>query len=175
MRYDLPGQVTPSEVTEWEGAAMQKRLASIVGLACLLGLIGGTVVANAGADITSPETLTVVGTTSKDRFVDVGKEGNSPGDMIIFVNQLTDENDAAVGKARIQCTFQVGQWAICVGTFDITGRGEIVGEGIVPFGPDTTSFDVPVTGGTGDFSNVRGEVNVMPTDTGEVDTFELIP
>ena len=154
---------------------MRKRLVSVVGLVCLLGLIGGTVVANAGADITSPETFTLVGTTIKDRFVDVGKEGNSPGDVIDFVNRLTDETDAVVGKARIQCTLHVGSWAICIGTFDITGRGQIVGEGMVPFSADTTSFDVPVTGGTGDFSNVRGEVTVTPTDTGESDAFSLIP
>lgn len=154
---------------------MQKRLVSVVGLVCLLGLIGGTVVANAGADITSPETFTLVGTTIKDRFADVGKQGNSPGDVLVFVNRLTDETDAVVGKARIQCTLHVGEWAICIGAFDISGRGEIVGEGMVPFSPDITSFDVPVTGGTGDFSNVRGEVNVTPNDTGEVDTFDLIP
>ena len=154
---------------------MKKRLVSVVGLVCLLGLVGGTVVANAGADITSPETFTLVGTTIKDRFVDVGKQGNSPGDLIVFVNRLTDETDTVVGKARIECTAHIGQWAICIGTFNITGRGEIVGEGMVPLGPDTTSFDVPVTGGTGDFSNVRGEVTVTPTDTGEADAFSLIP
>jgi hypothetical protein len=162
-------------VAELEGGAMRTRFVSVVGLVCLLGLIGGTVVANAGADITSPETFTLVGTTIKDRFVDVGKHGFSPGDVNMFVERLTDETDAVVGKARIQCTSHVGPWAICIGTFNITGRGEIVGEGIVPFGPDATSFDVPVTGGTGDFSNVRGEVNVVPTATGEVDTFDLIP
>lgn len=154
---------------------MRKRLVSVVGLACLIGLIGGTVVANAGADITSPETFTVVGTVIKDRFVDVGKQGDSPGDVLVFVEKLTDESDADMGKARIQCTAHIGPWAICIGTFNITGRGEIVGEGMVPFGPDVTSFDVPVTGGTGDFSNVRGSVTVEPTDTGEVDTFDLIP
>ena len=46
----------------------------------LLGLIGGTVAANAGTDITSPETITTVGTTVKDKFVDVGKQGPSVGD-----------------------------------------------------------------------------------------------
>ena len=46
----------------------------------LLGLIGGGVAANAGTDITSPETITTVRTTVKDKVVDVGKRGPSVGD-----------------------------------------------------------------------------------------------
>ena len=157
---------------------MRKRFVSVVGGVCLLGLVGGTVVANAGgADITAPETITVLGTTIKDRYVDVGKHGFSPGDVLVFVERLNDEaDDSVVGKSRIQCTVHVGPWAICVGTFDFTGRGEIVGEGLVPFGDDAVSFDVPVTGGTGDFTNVRGEVHIEPvSDEVERESFELIP
>ena len=156
---------------------MRKKLVSLVGGVCLLGLVGGTVVANAGADITSPETITVLGTTIKDRYVDVGKPGFSAGDVLVFVERLTDEgDDSVVGKGRIQCTVHVGPWAICTGTFNFTGRGEIVGEGLVPFSDNVASFDVPVTGGTGDFTNVRGEVHIEPvSDTEERETFELIP
>jgi hypothetical protein len=46
----------------------------------LLGLIGGTVAANAGTDITSPEIITTVGTTVKDKSVDIGKRGPTVGD-----------------------------------------------------------------------------------------------
>jgi hypothetical protein len=156
---------------------MRKKLVSLVGGVCLLGLVGGTVVANAGADITSPETITVLGTTIQDRYVDVGKHGFSAGDVLVFVERLTDEaDDSVVGKGRIQCTVHVGPWAICVGTFNFTGRGEIVGEGLVPFSDNVASFDVPVTGGTGDFTNVRGEVHIEPvSEEVERETFELIP
>ena len=156
---------------------MRKRFVSVVGGVCLLGLVGGTVVANAGADITSPETIATLGTTIKDRYVDVGKPGFSPGDVLVFVERLNDEaDDSVVGKSRIQCTVHVGPWAICIGTFNFTGRGEIVGEGMVPFEDNVDPFDVPVTGGTGDFSNVRGEVHIEPvSDAVERETFELIP
>ena len=157
---------------------MRKRLVSVVGGVCLLALVGGTVIANAGgANITAAETITVLGTTTKDRYVDVGKPGFSPGDVLVFVERLNDEaDDSVVGKGRIQCTVHVGDWAICVGTFDFTGRGEIVGEGLVPFGGDEVPFDVPVTGGTGDFTNVRGEVHIEPVSDGvERESFELIP
>ena len=156
---------------------MRKRLVSVVGGVCLLGLVGGTVVANAGADITVPETVAVLGTTIQDRYVDVGKHGFSAGDVLVFVERLTDEaDDSVVGKSRIQCTVHVGPWAICVGTFNFTGRGEIVGEGLVPFSDNVASFDVPVTGGTGDFTNVRGEVHIEPvSEEVERESFELIP
>lgn len=70
----------------------------------------------------------------------------------------------------------IGPWAICVGTFNFTGRGEVVGEGMGPFGEDVAPFDVPITGGTGDFANVRGEAHIEPiSDTEERETFELTP
>jgi hypothetical protein len=155
---------------------MRLKLVAVAGLVCLLGVIGGTMVANAGSDITSPETFTLVGTTVKDRFADVGKPGPSPGDVVVFVDQLKDEAGADVGKARIQCTFHVGPWAICTAVFRITDRGDIVAAGLAPFGKlNPPPFDVAVTGGTGDFANVRGEIHVEVTKTGERDTLELIP
>jgi hypothetical protein len=156
---------------------MRKKVLAVVGVACALGLAGGAMVANAGADITAPETITVLGTTTKDRFVDVGKKGFSPGDTLVFVEQLTDESDDSVlGKARIECTVHIGSWAICTGAFDFTGRGEIVGQGIVPFTEEDAPFDVPVTGGTGEFANVRGDVHIEQVSDGvERNTFNLIP
>ncbi len=68
-----------------------------------------------------------------------------------------------------------GRWAICTGAFDITGRGEIVGTGMVNFGTESPDFDVPITGGTGDFANVRGVAHVHLTENGETDTLELLP
>jgi hypothetical protein len=40
----------------------------VVVAAGLLGLLGGTTIANAGTDITAPETITTVGTVLKDKF-----------------------------------------------------------------------------------------------------------
>ena len=156
---------------------MRKKLLAVVGVTCALGLASGDLVANAGTNITAPETITVLGTTTKDRFVDVGKPGPTPGDTFMFVEKLTDESDdSVVGKARIECTMHINSWAICTGTFDFTGRGEIVGQGMVPFDNDAPSFDVPVTGGTAEFANVRGDVHIEQiSDDVERDTFHLIP
>jgi hypothetical protein len=154
---------------------MRKRVAAVVA-ACVLGVVGGTVAANAGADITSPETISALGTFTKQRYVDVGKQGMSPGDTVLFVEKLTDDSDGSdLGTVRIECTVHIGPWGICVGTFDISGRGQIVGEGMVPFG-DVASFDVPVTGGTGEFANVRGEDHIEPvSDAAEHHTLDLLP
>jgi hypothetical protein len=60
---------------------MRSRVVSVAVAAGLLGLIGGTVAANAGTDITSPEMITTVGTTVKDKSVDIGKRGPTVGDV----------------------------------------------------------------------------------------------
>jgi len=80
-----------------------------------------------------------------------------------------------LGTERTQCTLGTGGWAICTGTFDITGRGEIVGTGAVNFKAESPDFEVPITGGTGDFANVRGVAHIHLTENGETTTLELLP
>lgn len=146
-------------------------------VACTLTVVAvGTIVANAGADITSPETISAVGTQTKARYIDNGKPGFGPGDVNMFTERLTDDSDAVIGSARVTCTVQIGQWAMCDGAFTIDGRGEIVGSGIVNIGEDETGTVVPITGGTGDFANVRGEDQIeFVSETEEVHTLNLLP
>ena len=121
---------------------MRTRILSAAVAAGLLGLIGGTVAANAGTDITSPETITTVGTTVKDKAVDVGKRGPSVGDTFATTVDIKSQAGVDLGTERTQCTLGTGRWAICTGAFDITGRGEIVGTGMVNLG-STVSFRHP--------------------------------
>jgi len=154
---------------------MRTRIVSVVAAAGLLGLIGGSVVASAGTSIPSPETITIVGTGGKDKTVDVGKQGPSVGDMTAWTIDIKSQAGVDLGTERVQCTLGVGGWAICIGTLDITGRGEIVSTGMVDFGPGRSHrFDVPITGGTGDFANVRGVVHVHLTGNREIYTLELL-
>ena len=145
-----------------------------VGLAALL-MIGGTVAANAGTNITSPETIMTVGTVVKEKFVDVGRQGPSVGDTDAWTLDIRSPAGVDLGTERTQCTLGAGRWAICTGAFDITGRGEIVAMGMVNFGSESPDFGVPITGGTGDFANVRGVVHVHLTENAETDTLELLP
>ena len=123
---------------------MRNTVVSVAVAAGLLGLIGGTVAANAGTDITSPETITTVGTTTKDKFIDVGRQGPSVGDTFATTVDIKSTTGVDLGTERTQCTLGTGRWAICTGAFDITGRGEIVGTGMVNFGTESPDFDVPI-------------------------------
>ena len=159
---------------------MRKWFVSVAGLTCLVVVIAATVVANAGASITAPETFTLVGSTQSSYLVDLGEPTRhrlNAGDVVFILSELTDENGENVGKARTQCTVQIGRWQICIETWHITGRGQIVGEGMRPpyAGLDTPPFDLAVTGGTGEFSNVRGTVHVETLDAAERVTFDLVP
>src|SRR5262245_7836274 len=154
---------------------MRNRVVSVVAAAGLLGLIGATVAANAASDITSPETITTVGKAVKEKFVDVGKRGPTVGDTFATTLDIKSTTGVDLGTERTECTLGTGRWAICTGAFDITGRGEIVGTGMVNFGSESRDFDVPITGGTGDFANVRGVAHVHLTKNGETDTLELLP
>jgi hypothetical protein len=155
---------------------MRTRIVAVVAAAGLLGLLGGTMVANAGTTaIPSPETITTVGTEVKSKSVDVGKQGPSVGDTTAWTLDIKSQAGVDLGTERTQCTVGTGKWAICTGTFDITGRGEIVGTGAVNIASEAPDFDVPITGGTGDFANVRGVAHVHLTENGETDTLELLP
>jgi hypothetical protein len=168
-----------------EGATRERRtsrrtnlIASIALSAVLLTVVGGLAVAQAAGDITAPETIVLMNHNVKQVDVNVGSKGYGPGDSSMSVHTVFDETDQTqLGTAHIQCTVQPGKgWSFCTGAFFIDGRGEIVGEGAVQFTQSTTSIDVPITGGTGDFANVRGYVHVDFIDeTTEKDTFYLLP
>lgn len=153
-------------------------IASIALSAVLLTVVGGLAVAQAAGDITAPETIVLMNHNVKQADVNVGDKAFGPGDSFLTLHRLFDETDTTqLGNAHIQCTIQPGKgWETCTGAFFIDGRGEIVGEGAIHFTQSTTSVDVPITGGTGDFANVRGYVHVDFIDeTTEKDTLYLLP
>lgn len=154
---------------------MKNAFVGMVAAAGLLGLIGGTVVASAGTSIPSPETITIVSTTVNEKGVDVGKKGPSVGDTYAWTADIKSQAGVDLGTERTECVRGLGRWAICTATFDITGRGEIVGTGTVNFGNVSPDFDVPITGGTGDFANVRGVAHFHITEDIEMATLELLP
>jgi hypothetical protein len=150
----------------------------IVGFAGVLVLVGsGLTMAFAGNNITQPETLVLKETTLKNHFVNVGKSRFGPGDSFLFVDSLTDPADGSrVGTVRGQCTVQIGHWQTCqVGGF-LRGRGEIFVSGVTQATQQPTALDFAITGGTGEFANVRGTVHVVPvSNTEETTTLKLIP
>jgi hypothetical protein len=157
---------------------MRRKVGYVALSAALLAVVGGLAVAQAATDITAPETIVVMSHTVKDANVNVGEKAFGPGDSFMNLTKLFDEADQAqLGDGHVQCTVQPGKgWGLCTGAFNITGRGQIVAQGAIRFAQETTSFDVPITGGTGDFANVRGYVHVeLINQTTEQDTLNLLP
>jgi hypothetical protein len=156
----------------------KKQLGYITVSALLLAAVSGLAVAQAATDITAPETIVLISHNVKEADVNVGDKAFGPGDSFMYLAKSFDETDQTqLGSSHVQCTIQPGKgWELCTGAFIIDGRGQIVGQGVVRFTQETTSLDVPITGGTGDFANVRGYVHVDFIDeTTEKDTLNLLP
>jgi hypothetical protein len=154
------------------------RKLSIVGLAGVLVVVGGGLtMALAGNNITAPETLVLTETNLKGRFVDVGKPGFGPGDSFFFVSSLTDPADSSkVGSVHGQCSAHIGHWQICEAGAFLVDRGEIFVSGVIPATDQLADFDLAITGGTGEFENVRGSVHINQiSNTESEDTLTLIP
>ena len=106
-----------------------------------------------------------------------------PGDYFLFKERLTNSAGTRVGTDNIICTvhfpFVQNRFGIlCEGTFTFSGRGGIERgtisvEGVLVYRAGVHSFALAVTGGTGHYQNVRGEVHV-PAEGNSL-TFHLIP
>jgi hypothetical protein len=156
---------------------MRSRVSTIAIAAALLAVLGGLAIAQAATGITEPETLVLFAHGGKAAHVDVGDKGYSSGDVFMFSIPLNDETDTTrVGVIHYECTVQPGNgWELCSAALDITDRGMLVSTGSIHF-TDATTYPMPVTGGTGDFANVRGDatIEVVDNDTYKY-TFSLLP
>jgi hypothetical protein len=118
--------------------------------------VAGTMPAGAGG---GPTVISVVERATTDKLVDVGRSGDSAGDLLTFANRLYDEaNETKVGRDQGSCiriSPGRGLWQ-CSWTAFLEG-GSITVEG--PFYDDRES-DLAITGGTGAFSAVTGEMHL---------------
>ena len=106
-----------------------------------------------------------------------------PDDYFLFKERLINRAGTRVGTDNIICTvhfpFVQNRFGIlCEGTFTFSGRGGIERgtisvEGVLVYRAGVHSFALAVTGGTGHYQNVRGEVHV-PAEGNSL-TFHLIP
>ena len=172
---------------------MRKRL--LIGGSVLAAslVVVGSVIAVASTNITSPETIKLVGHTLTDAFVDAdGDQQFSAGDYVVFSEALFNRDETQhVGELDVQCVFVSEPSTICNGTLTLFGRGQIAFQ-LAQLATDATTagesfgtlthdnprgFHVAITGGTDEFSNARGEAVVLPgpgRDTERI-TVHLIP
>jgi hypothetical protein len=152
------------------------RKLEIAGVVVLGALAFGLAVASATSGIAAPTTITVFEHSTTDKVIDVGRHGDSTGDILTFHNKLYDETDTTtVGKLQGQCVREsprAGTWE-CWWTMSLDD-GQVTVEG--PFS-DTSDTVFAVTGGTGIYENVRGSMQVEAINGGAEykQTFSLIP
>lgn len=104
-------------------------------------------------------TFTVIERAETDAVIEQAPEGDSAGDILVFANPVFDENDdQQVGTDQGWCIRTdpaAGAWE-CTWTLFLS-QGQIVAQG--PFF-DTAPSTMAITGGTGDFSEARGELEL---------------
>lgn len=154
---------------------MIRKLGTVGALVALGALVFGLGAASATSGITNPVSVTVVEHATTDKVIDVGKKGDSTGDILTFHNDVYDEtNTTKVGTDQGQCTRmspKEGTWE-CWWTTSLEG-GQITIEG--PYLDDSNTVLAAVTGGTGVYENVRGSMEATCAGSKCTLTFNLIP
>jgi hypothetical protein len=144
------------------------RKAFLLVAAVVAGVLGaGLVSAVAATGIVEEETLVVGEHTVNGKVLDLAgvPDDFRPGDRYIFRSELTDA-DGGAGHLWVDCSVHFAKNDVCTQVYRITGRGTVVVTGLVPASElhvDGT-WTLAITGGTGDFENVRGSVTVVVLD-----------
>ena len=130
-------------------------------------------------------TLTVLTKTREQKVVDLGPRGPSQGDMRVVNAPLYDENaKERIGRFDLFCVLtdpadepnEKAHMAECTYTYTLPG-GEISAQGVtaLPKLPEPAPRVVDaVSGGTGKYVGVRGEVEVETRGTTVISTLHLI-
>jgi Allene oxide cyclase len=125
--------------------------------------------------VTQPMTIHVVEHSITDVVTDIGKRGDSVGDIYSWYNPVFDATDTKkVGHDQGDCirvSLKAGSWE-CRWLTYIQGRGAIMVEGAFF---DTRDSTLAITGGTGEFRNARGVMKLTTHKGGYNFIFQLIP
>ena len=150
-------------------------------LALLAGSTAAMSIASASAapkSAATPEVkvLHLVSHQTSAKVIDLGKKGPSPGDQAIETT-ADFQNGKQVAREALTCVFITvtarGLDALCHGTF-------VFSDGQVEIGGETTfhaPFTVAVTGGTGAYQNVGGQLTVErtpPRSSTDIETLRLV-
>jgi Allene oxide cyclase. len=152
------------------------RKLTIAACAVALGpLAFGLGMATASSNIHGPVRITVIEHATTDTVIDVGKKGDSTGDILTFHNKLYDATDTTkVGTDQGQCVREApkaGTWE-CWWTASLA-QGQITIEG--PFLDSSNTVLAAVTGGTGLYSNARGSMTAKCAGSECTLHYNLIP
>jgi allene oxide cyclase len=153
----------------WE--VVMRRLVTLLAVSAVavLVLAGGLSVIRLGtAPAAAKESLTLIEHVTSEEVVDLGDEGDTVGDTLVFNNELYDENDAdLVGSTNGSCIrTAVGKLWECTFTSSME-NGSLVVEG--PFEESGTGT-FAITGGTGDYSGASGQMTLAAAEDSTADS-----
>jgi hypothetical protein len=153
---------------------MRGRIARVAAMAVASGLaVTAALGATGVAQDEESMTFTVVERAATDLVIDLGDEGDSLGDQLVFGNDLYDAANAEViGRDQGNC-FRTNPglaWE-CTWT-NILADGSIVVQG--PFYDDLRDSELAVTGGTGAYASASGTMTLHArNETGTELDFEF--
>jgi hypothetical protein len=142
---------------------------SIAGLVAVVLAVGAVTLAPAattnGSSNGGEEVIELFAEEVDSEEIDLAPDGESLGDRFVFTDDLFEEKDGEkVGFDVVECTLVRldDPGAVqCLATFWLDDRGQITVQGLVTFdGEDSGTFVLPITGGSGEFQNAGGELEV---------------
>jgi hypothetical protein len=104
------------------------------------------------------------------------RQSNSPGDLIVFTNPVTDASGTRIGKLHAECATTVGardfrkSTITCAAVLHLRD-GDLMGQFIASLADTATTG--AITGGTGVYANARGVIVSKHTQAGSNDTITL--
>jgi hypothetical protein len=154
---------------------MGRRLGLIGTAVALVALAVGVVSPAWGSsgDKDKQTTFRVDAVTTEQNFLDLGAAGTSLGDQIVFTTKLL-QGDTEVGHQGGVCTVTSveRQEAQCTATYSLRG-GQVTGQALIILN-NPAPYAVAVTGGSGKYQGVEGEIHVQPVSaTRGILTFHL--
>jgi hypothetical protein len=124
-----------------------------------------TAAAEAAAKAKDVTRLVLIARFVEETFVDVPPVGqDNVGDSFLFTEDLFTPGGRLVGHDQVRCTLMFRQEIFCEASAVLSGRDEIVAEGVI--GAEQRPV-LAVVGGTGRFRNARGQVFILPGPTEE--------
>ncbi len=151
-----------------------------VTLALLAGSTAAISIASASAApkgaTSSVKVLHLISHQTSLKLIDLGKKGPSPGDQVIETT-ADFQNGQRVDRSVLNCV----DITVTKRGFDVLCHGTLAfKDGQVEIGGETNfhePFTVAVTGGTGAYQNVGGQITVertLPDGTTDVETLRLV-
>jgi hypothetical protein len=114
--------------------------------------------------VTGPATIRVIAQRLQTARIDVGRSGQSPGDLEVATSLVYNMRvtPRSIGRFELTCTFVRGVSRVCQGTLRLP-KGDIVVGGSMRY---QSLFELAVLGGTGLYDNGRGTLTVTRLGTG---------